>query len=198
MTSTADNTAIRRKQVLDAARERFAADGFHGSNMAAIAKTARMSVGHIYHYFENKEAIIAAIVEDDLARMLGIFDEVQDAQDVENALADRVDRDMTERMASQASSLELEILAEAARNPVVAQVVRDADTRMRTRVRELFERNPAFGRKSPIALEARIELVGALFDGLVVRAVRHPSVDRKTLLAAVHAFHNWLHGVEHS
>src|SRR6516225_4317651 len=62
----------RRAQVLDAATECFMRHGFHGASIAEISKTAGMSVGHIYHYFENKDAIIAAIVERDLQNTLAI------------------------------------------------------------------------------------------------------------------------------
>jgi AcrR family transcriptional regulator len=54
-----------------------AAVGFHGASMADIAKAAGLSVGQIYRYFENKEAIIAAIVAQDLAEMREKFAEME-------------------------------------------------------------------------------------------------------------------------
>jgi AcrR family transcriptional regulator len=65
-----DRAAQRRHQVLDAAAICFRNHGFHGASMAQISKTAGMSPGHIYHYFDNKEAIIAAIVERDMEEMM--------------------------------------------------------------------------------------------------------------------------------
>jgi AcrR family transcriptional regulator len=65
-----DRAAQRRHQVLDAAAICFRNHGFHGASMAQISKTAGMSPGHIYHYFDNKEAIIAAIVERDMEEMI--------------------------------------------------------------------------------------------------------------------------------
>ena len=56
--------------MLDAAAICFRNHGFHGASMAQISKTAGMSPGHIYHYFDNKEAIIAAIVERDMEEMM--------------------------------------------------------------------------------------------------------------------------------
>jgi len=49
----------RRAQIRAAAGECFRQHGFHGTSIAQISKRAGMSTGHIYHYFENKEAIIA-------------------------------------------------------------------------------------------------------------------------------------------
>ena len=56
-------TELRRDQVLDAAAQCFRAEGFHGASMARIAAAAGMSVGHIYQYFTNKDAIIIALCE---------------------------------------------------------------------------------------------------------------------------------------
>jgi AcrR family transcriptional regulator len=53
----------RRQQILDAAAACFVREGFHGTSIAKISKAAGMSPGHIYHFFESKEAIIGALVE---------------------------------------------------------------------------------------------------------------------------------------
>jgi len=67
----------RRQQILDAACDCVRQAGFHGASMAEIAKAAGLSVGQIYRYFENKEAIIAAIVAQDLAEMREKFAEME-------------------------------------------------------------------------------------------------------------------------
>src|SRR3546814_21159289 len=53
----------QRERILLAAQECFIQHGFHAESMASIAETAGMSAGLIYRYFENKNAIILAIVE---------------------------------------------------------------------------------------------------------------------------------------
>src|SRR5690606_4064328 len=57
-----------RRDVLDAAGACFREEGFHGASMSRIAARAEMSVGHIYRYFDSKEAIIIALVERDCAK----------------------------------------------------------------------------------------------------------------------------------
>lgn len=70
----ADKTAPRRKAtrrasqeivtaVLDAASELVADKGVGGASTNAIAARAGVSVGSLYHYFPNKESIIAAVTK---------------------------------------------------------------------------------------------------------------------------------------
>ena len=63
----------RREQVLSAASECFKRKGYHGAGMAEISRTAGMSAGHIYNYFESKEAIIESIIAKDMEEMFSIF-----------------------------------------------------------------------------------------------------------------------------
>jgi AcrR family transcriptional regulator len=56
-------TLDRRAQILEAAMVCFAQHGFHQASMHDISAEAGISVGLIYRYFANKEAVIAAMVE---------------------------------------------------------------------------------------------------------------------------------------
>src|SRR6187401_3618915 len=53
----------RRAQILDAAILCFARKGFHLTSMHDISAEAGISVGLIYRYFQNKEAVIAAMAD---------------------------------------------------------------------------------------------------------------------------------------
>ena len=172
---------IRRQQILDAACERVRQSGFHGASMADIAKAAGLSVGQIYRYFENKEAIIAAIVAQDLAEMRDKFAEMESQPGtlldaIEDHLPEGVDKCFDPRRAA----LALEVVAEAARNPKVAAIVRYADEQERTLARTMMERDrkPEW---SEAEFQARCEVVGLIFDGLLLRAVNHPDLDRDAL-----------------
>lgn len=52
-----------RKQIVDAAFELFANEGYSKTSIAAVAKKADVSKGLIYHYFDSKQAILEAIFE---------------------------------------------------------------------------------------------------------------------------------------
>jgi AcrR family transcriptional regulator len=54
----------RREQILDSAMRAFALKGFTRATNKDIAKEAGITPGLIYHYFENKEAVLKAIIEE--------------------------------------------------------------------------------------------------------------------------------------
>src|SRR5436853_7923998 len=53
----------RREQIIDAAMRVFSQKGFTRATNKDIAREARITPGVIYHYFENKQALLRAIVE---------------------------------------------------------------------------------------------------------------------------------------
>lgn len=52
-----------RQQILDAAFELFANDGYAKTSISVVAKKAGVSKGLIYHYFDSKEAILEGIFD---------------------------------------------------------------------------------------------------------------------------------------
>jgi AcrR family transcriptional regulator len=62
---TCHHTA-KRRQILDGARRTFLAQGFDGSSMGEIARTAGVSKGTLYVYFDSKEALFQAIAAEEI------------------------------------------------------------------------------------------------------------------------------------
>jgi len=60
----------RRKEILDAAFEEFAAKGYAGASMAAIARRAQASKETLYAWFDNKAALFHTLFETRLASMV--------------------------------------------------------------------------------------------------------------------------------
>ena len=59
----------KRRQILDAALRTFAARGFHGTAVPDVAKAAKVATGTLYHYFDNKEALVNAVFVDAKIRL---------------------------------------------------------------------------------------------------------------------------------
>ena len=53
----------RKEQIIDAAMRVFAKKGFVRATNKDVAREAGITAGLIYHYFENKEALLMAILE---------------------------------------------------------------------------------------------------------------------------------------
>ena len=51
----------RREAILDAAEELVASEGYHGLRMDAVAEAVELSKGTLYLYFQNKDALSAAV-----------------------------------------------------------------------------------------------------------------------------------------
>jgi AcrR family transcriptional regulator len=56
-----------RRSILEAAIVRFAREGFKGTSLTAVARDAGLSPTGIYPYFDNKEALFVAAVDEDAA-----------------------------------------------------------------------------------------------------------------------------------
>ncbi len=182
----ADRSVLRRRQILDAAAACFARDGFHATSIAALSKAAGMSPGHLYHFFTNKEAIIGALIERKLERSLNLIQHCADAEDLFQALVERVELGLQEKTNLDNAALELEILAEAARNPQVAASLHAADQIKRARIIELIRQaRRGRGQMDESSIAAAAELLMALFDGLAVRAISHPGLDRAALIPSL-------------
>lgn len=71
-----EHLARRRQQILDAAWECFARNGFHSTSMQDIFKEADLSAGAVYRYFKSKDEIIAAIAQESQGYAMAYLDGV--------------------------------------------------------------------------------------------------------------------------
>ncbi len=62
--------AQTRRAILDAAIERFGRDGFRATSVTDIARTANVGGTVAYAYFDSKEALFRAALDDDIAALL--------------------------------------------------------------------------------------------------------------------------------
>ena len=65
-----------RQLILDAALDLFAERGYHATSMRALAGAVGVRESAIYHYFESKEAILGAVVEEHFRARVAIAERV--------------------------------------------------------------------------------------------------------------------------
>jgi AcrR family transcriptional regulator len=167
----------RRKQILDAAERCFRLYGFHASSMSQIAAEAEISVGLIYRHFVNKDEIIAAIVEHDVRQTVLETDALQTSEaGIFPAMFNQFRDQIRRRSDKGECALFLEIMAEAARNPVAAKMVSEARRRIAGGLCALVAK-AAPGRWSDVEVAAKVELLLILLDSVAFRTVAHPAFD---------------------
>jgi AcrR family transcriptional regulator len=64
----------RRALILDAAAEEFAAHGYHGASIAAIAEKAGISQSGVLHHFASKDILLDAVVQSRFGEDAAIVD----------------------------------------------------------------------------------------------------------------------------
>ncbi|MGH8036479.1 MAG: TetR/AcrR family transcriptional regulator [Stenotrophomonas sp.] len=184
----------QRHRILDAAQRCFVASGFHAASVSGIAIEAGISQGLMYRYFENKRAMILALIERQLdadQRSIGQMPASVDL--VESLLAcyqiwargESISRHDT---AIASVALYAEITAEAQRDPMVAEVLRRHD-KLTTEGVCAWLRTHDRARGVPIdeaALWQRTLLFRITVEGLAMRAVRDPDLAPDVVRALLH------------
>ncbi|HEY6329126.1 MAG TPA: TetR/AcrR family transcriptional regulator, partial [Blastocatellia bacterium] len=63
MTKKPEKGAATKARIIAVARELFADKGYESTSTETVLKVAEVSRGSLYHHFENKEALFAAVLE---------------------------------------------------------------------------------------------------------------------------------------
>jgi len=186
---TGERARAQRERILRAAKRCFVEHGFHAASIADIARTAEMSAGLIYRYFDSKDAIVRGIVDRQMEEARGLLDAIGSAEDLVAAILDHFERWSRPQDEEMNAALFLEMAAEATRDPRVAEVTRAADAVVRARLQEALRRSVrAAGRELDVeTAERRVLALQCVIEGLLVRAVRQPDLDRATLRACLEA-----------
>ncbi|HEV8239015.1 MAG TPA: TetR/AcrR family transcriptional regulator [Thermoanaerobaculia bacterium] len=182
-----ERARAQRERILRAAKRCFVEHGFHAASVADIARTAEMSAGLIYRYFDSKDAIVRGIVDRQIEEARTLLDSIGSAEDLVAAILDHFERWSRPQDEEMNAALFLEMAAEATRDPRVAEVTRAADAEVRARLREALQRTVrATGRElDAAAAERRVLALQCVIEGVLVRAVRQPDLDRATLRACL-------------
>src|SRR5690606_6076603 len=175
----------QRKRILDAAQQCFIEHGFHGASMASIAESAGNSARPTYRHFENKSAIILAIVEEQLV-LLREEISLNDQPDLPQLMTDNYARTCGAARGMNAALL-LEISAEATRDAQIAAALDDYDKAVRQALCDWLARGQDAGGYglSPQLARQRALVLQCLFEGLKLRETREPGLDRALLLDAL-------------
>src|SRR5205814_1800263 len=170
-----DSVSDRRCQILDAALVCFAKRGFHQTSMHDISAEAGISVGLIYRYFENKEAVISAMADRHKKEIQEVLERARQAPTLLESLEILFTAHCCENSPNVLSAFVVDLYAEASRNPQVANLVRDVLQTSMDGVTDLIARSPE-GKNAVHGLtpEELSELIFAVARGMLMRDVLQP------------------------
>ncbi len=169
------NAADRPTQILNAAIACFAKRGFHQTSMHDISAEAGISVGLIYRYFANKEAVIAALADRHKREIQALVEQARLAPSLLEAMEVLFTAHCCESSPKVISAFVVDLYAEAARNSDVADFVRDMLDTLLTGVTDLIARSPEAAQMQH-GLEPRevAELIFAVARGMLMRDILQP------------------------
>jgi len=170
-----DSSPDRRAQILDAALVCFAKRGFHQASMHDISAEAGISVGLIYRYFENKDAVISAMADRHKTEIHEVLERAQQAPTLLESLEILFTAHCCEDAPQLVSAFVVDLYAEASRNPHVADLVRDVLQTAMDGVTDLIARSPEVGSAADgLKPHELAELIFAVSRGMLMRDVLQP------------------------
>ncbi len=167
--SRIDRNEQRMNLILQAALQCFVARGFHQTSMRDIAQAAGVSLGNLYNHFPGKEAIILAVAVAESEELAPLLQRLA-ASDGERAqvLVFLQDFHALCRQPEWAT-LAVEVLAESARNPAVAEAFAANRRQLQATLAEALQQVAQRERRRPVlaaALQAQVLLDAIESDAL--------------------------------
>ena len=170
-----ESSSDRRAQILDAALVCFAKRGFHQASMHDISAEAGISVGLIYRYFENKDAVISAMADRHKKEIHEVLERAQQAPTLLESLEILFTAHCCEDAPQVVSAFVVDLYAEASRNQRVADLVRDVLQTAMDGVTDLIARSPeAESAAHGLKPHEQAELIFAVSRGMLMRDVLQP------------------------
>ncbi len=165
----------RRSQILDAAVVCFAKRGFHQASMHDISAEAGISVGLIYRYFENKEAVISAMADRHKREIQEVLDRARQAPTLLESLEILFTAHCCEDAPQVVSAFVVDLYAEASRNKQIKALVSDVLQTAMDGVTDLIAQSPE-GANGANELKPHelSELIFAVARGMLMRDILQP------------------------
>src|SRR6266516_3755285 len=170
-----DTVLDRPTQILDAALVCFAKRGFHQTSMHDISAEAGISVGLIYRYFENKEAVISAMADRHKEEIGEVLERARQAPTLLESLEILFTAHCCENEPRVVSAFVVDLYAEASRSARIADLVRDVLQTAMDGVTDLIARSPeAESAAHGLKPHELAELIFAVSRGMLMRDVLQP------------------------
>ena len=188
-------TEERREQILTAALKCFAKRGFHQTSMAEVCAEAKLSPGSVYRYFRSKEDIITALAEAEHQALASWYGELTTKESVRDALdtligywLDSVE-DHGDYDGPDFCVVYVELCAEAARNPHIAEIAERFDAAQLAVIEMVLEKAAERGEiAATLDRNMTARLITATLDGVMIRLAYDKSMPSKKYRDTLRSF----------
>lgn len=182
MSKQTDTYMQRRREILEAAGRCVLRDGLRKLRLRDLAKESGQSLGNFYNYFENKQALIEALVEKEVdwfIRSATLPSEPLPPGAVfRERLRRRLETFVSAYLSPDGVETMMSIASEALVDPKVRAILKAANKRVCERMianipedREVIERLP------PEVLEVRMQLTRSMLESVRVMLVFDDDLD---------------------
>jgi len=183
----------KRVDILKSAGKCFRKTGFHQTSMQEICTEVGLGPGAVYRYFTSKDAIIAAMAEDERRQARTMLSEFHDTEDLPQALS-AITRAFARRYAAISDAgLMTEIYAEGLRNKRVGAVIKTAETEWVDGLADMLRTAQERGQiDQALDAHAAALLLTAMWDGIVIRQAYTPELPEAMLALFDDMLKRWL------
>lgn len=183
----------KRVDILKSAGKCFRKTGFHQTSMQEICTAVGLGPGAVYRYFTSKDAIIAAMAEDERRQARTLLSEFHDTDDLPQALS-AITRAFAQRYtAISDAGLMTEIYAEGLRNKRVGAVIKTAETEWVDGLTDMLRTAQERGQiDQTLDAHAAALLLTAMWDGIVIRQAYTPESPEAMLALFDDMLKRWL------
>ena len=181
--------AERRSALLEAAGSLFAVQGFAGTTIAQVCAAAGVSSGQLFHYFPSKDALFAALFENDAAEARAVLEELADWPDPLAALLEAVRRLAGPAGEVRVGALILDLIRRVEQDAGLAAAVIAEEDVKQAGLAAFVARAQARGQVDPtLDPEAAARWLCALIDAAFLHSVEEARDGIAMLLRTVRGF----------
>lgn len=171
-----------QREIVDAAERLVKGNGLHQLKLRDIAKESGKSLGNLYNYFQNKEAIIEALVEREKSRFLMVVSqkiEPLPEEDYQSMLRRHLELMADAYLDPDSLLLAISVAGEAG----VHKIMVAANRRIVEHVVALIHQDPSCSMDNVPRelLEARVICIRTFFESLRGAVAFYPDVNREML-----------------
>ncbi len=180
-----EHKAARRAEIIEAARECFARNGFRATTLQDVFAESGLSAGCVYNYFQSKDELMLAVADARHEAEARTITERLEPSDPAEGLVALAEAFVAEYLSAgeQSRRIALETWSESLRNPAILRAVHMGLHGPHKQIVHLIEHGKTMGRFSgDIDPDMAARTMIALLHGFVLQKLWDPKLSARAIL----------------